>query len=45
MGIFLYGLSQILGYDLDEKIKKKMEINKKRIYVEENGKIVKKMIE
>lgn len=32
VAIFLYGIAEILGYDLDEEIRRKVEINKHRIY-------------
>ncbi|WEG12344.1 MazG-like family protein [Pullulanibacillus sp. KACC 23026] len=37
VAIYLYGLAEILGYDLDSEIKRKVEINKKRIYKKVDG--------
>ncbi len=42
IAIYLYGLSEILGFDLDYEIRQKVEINKNRIYHKENGLNVKK---
>ena len=35
--IYLMGLSEILGVDLEEELLRKMEINEKRKYVREEG--------
>lgn len=35
VAIYLYGLAEILGYDLDEEIKRKVKINKTRVYPKE----------
>ncbi len=35
--IYLMGLSEILGVDLEKELIRKMEINEKRRYVSENG--------
>lgn len=35
--IYLMGLSEILGIDLEDEIVKKVEKNKKRVYKKENG--------
>lgn len=40
--IYLLGLSQILGIDLQAEIEKKMKINESREYVRVNGVLVKK---
>ncbi len=40
--IYLMGLSQILGIDLQSEIEKKMKINESREYVKVNGVLVKK---
>lgn len=37
VAIYLYGLAELLGYDLDEEIAKKVEKNKKRVYKKVNG--------
>lgn len=37
VAIYLLGLSEILGYDLDEEVRKKIEINKKRRYQTVDG--------
>lgn len=37
VAIYLYGLAEILGYDLDKEIEKKVEKNRKRIYKQVNG--------
>ena len=39
--IFLMGIAEILHIDLGEKIKKKIEKNKKRKYTKVNGVLVK----
>ena len=40
--IYLMGLSQILGIDLQAEVEKKMKINETREYVKVNGVLVKK---
>ena len=40
--IYLMGLSQILGIDLQSEVEKKMKINESREYVKVNGVLVKK---
>jgi len=35
VAIFLLGLSEILGYNLEKEVIKKVEINKKRVYKKE----------
>ena len=42
VGIYLLGLAEILGIDLESEIEKKMKINENREYVEVNGVKVKK---
>ena len=37
VAIYLLGLSEMLGFSLEEEILKKMEINSKRVYKLENG--------
>ena len=37
VAIYLYGLAEILGYNLNEEILKKVSKNSKRIYKEING--------
>ena len=37
VAIYLLGISEILGFDLEDEINKKMEINKNRIYKKVNG--------
>lgn len=37
VAIYLMSISEILGFDLEEEIKKKMEINKNRVYKKVNG--------
>ena len=39
--IYLMGLSEILGIDLQKEIEDKIEINKKRVYKKVNGVLVK----
>ena len=41
VAIYLMGISEILGIDLGKKIIEKMEKNKKRVYKEVNGVLVK----
>lgn len=40
--IYLFGLAEILGIDLQTEIEKKMKINEERVYVKVNGANVKK---
>lgn len=42
VAIYLMGLSQIVGVDLQEEIEKKMKVNEQREYVMVNGVLVKK---
>lgn len=42
VAIYLMGLSQILGVDLQAEIENKMKINESREYVKVNGVLVKK---
>ncbi len=37
VAIYLYGIAEILGYDLNEEIIRKVNKNKDRIYKEVNG--------
>jgi NTP pyrophosphatase (non-canonical NTP hydrolase) len=37
VAIYLYGIAEILGYDLNEEILKKIDKNKNRIYKNING--------
>lgn len=37
VAIYLLGISELLGFSLEEEIKKKMEINENRVYEEING--------
>ncbi len=37
VAVYLLGLSEILGIDLEQEILRKMEINRHRVYVEKNG--------
>jgi NTP pyrophosphatase (non-canonical NTP hydrolase) len=37
VAIYLYGIAEILGYDLNEEIQKKVSKNRDRIYKEING--------
>lgn len=37
VAIYLYGIAEILGFNLNEEILKKVEKNKKRIYKNING--------
>jgi NTP pyrophosphatase (non-canonical NTP hydrolase) len=41
VAIYLYGLAEILGYDLDQEIERKVEINKNRTYKRVNGVLIK----
>ena len=40
--IYLYGLAELLDYDLGAEMEKKMAINEKRVYKKVNGVLVKK---
>lgn len=42
VAIYLMGLSQIVGLDLQDEVEKKMKINEQREYVYVNGTLVKK---
>ncbi len=42
VAIYLMGLSQIVGVDLQTEIEKKMKINEQREYIKVNGVLVKK---
>ena len=42
VAIYLYGLAELLGYDLGAEMEKKMAINEKRVYKKVNGVLVKK---
>jgi len=35
--IYLLGITEILGFDLEKEIQNKIEINSKRVYKKENG--------
>lgn len=35
--IYLLGIAEILGFDLEKEIQNKIEINSKRVYKKENG--------
>lgn len=37
IAIFLLGIAELLGKDLEQEIMNKMEINKKRVYKDVNG--------
>lgn len=37
VAIYLFGLSEILGVDLENAIKEKMDINAKRVYIDDKG--------
>ena len=41
IGIYLLGISEMLGFSLADEIDKKMEINSHRIYKNVNGKVIK----
>jgi len=41
VAIYLYGLSELLGFDLGAEMEKKMAINEKRVYRKVNGVLVK----
>ena len=42
VAIYLFGLAQMTGVDLQTEVEKKMAINEKREYVKVNGVLVKK---
>lgn len=42
VAIYLLGLSEILGFSLEEEINKKLEINEARVYQNVNGVLIKK---
>lgn len=41
IAIYLYGLAELLNYDLGEEMEKKMAINEKRVYKKVKGVLVK----
>ena len=41
IAIYLLGIAEINGIDLGEEIKKKMQINARRVYKQVNGQLVK----
>ena len=41
IGIFLLGLSEMLGFSLEDEINKKLDINEKRVYKTVNGVMLK----
>ena len=41
IGIYVLGISEMLGFSLADEIDKKMEINSHRIYKNVNGKVIK----
>jgi NTP pyrophosphatase (non-canonical NTP hydrolase) len=41
VAIYLYGLAEILGINLDQEIERKVEINKNRTYKRVNGVLIK----
>ncbi len=41
IGIFLLGLSEMLGFSLEDEINKKLDINEKRVYKTINGVMLK----
>jgi NTP pyrophosphatase (non-canonical NTP hydrolase) len=41
IAIYLFGLSEMLGFDLDKEIQKKMDINERRVYKKVDGKDIK----
>lgn len=41
VAIYLMGLAEILGFDLDREIAAKMEKNEKRKYIRKNGTMIK----
>ncbi len=42
VAIYLLGLSELLGYSLEDEINKKLDINEKRIYQNVDGVMLKK---
>lgn len=42
VAIYLMGLSELLGFNLEEEIVKKMDINEKRVYENVDGVMLKK---
>lgn len=42
VAIYLLGISEILGIDLEQEILRKMEKNRKRVYQKVNGEYIKK---
>lgn len=42
VGIYLLGLSELLGFSLEDEITKKLEINENRVYKNVNGVMLKK---
>ncbi len=45
VAIYLLGLSELLGFSLEDEILKKMDINEHRVYERVNGVLVKKKAE
>ncbi len=43
IAIYLFGLSEMLGFDLDQEIQKKMDINEHRVYKKVDGKDIKEL--
>jgi len=43
IAIYLFGLSEMLGFDLDQEIQKKMDINERRVYKKVDGKDIKEV--
>ena len=43
IAIYLFGLSEMLGFDLDQEIQKKMDINERRVYKKVDGKDIKEL--
>ncbi len=41
VAIFLMGISQLLGFSLEDEINKKLDINEKRVYKNVNGVMLK----
>jgi NTP pyrophosphatase (non-canonical NTP hydrolase) len=41
VAIYLYGLAELLGYDLGDEMERKMAINEKRVYKKVNDVLVK----
>lgn len=42
VAIYLMGISELLGFNLEDEINKKIEINNNRVYIKENGVFIKK---